>query len=262
MEEKERVINDKLQELIARIKVVGYKEHWIRLTREYVKELQQRGVYCVDRFVQRLKRCTKGKDPREYWEILLEGRFARILARNGFSKIHIEYSDKGPDIKADWNRNTIYFDVTRKRSKVDEWAEQPEDVELPSGKPEDIGTKIQGKMGQLQSGEINIVVFWSSTLAVLHLDMAEAFKCIQQEINQNPRVYKDLSGVLFTEDGGVNVATLKQFDLFPNNKALKPLGTRLARKLESLHERNPKQLQREFEELAAAMRRLDDKRSS
>ena len=176
MGENEQVINDKLQELIARIKLVGYKEHWIRLTREYVNELQQRGVYCVDRFVQRLKRCTDGKDPREYWDILMEGRFAIILVRNGFSKIHIEYSDEGPDIKANWNRNAIYFDITRKRSKVDEWAEQIEDHALPSNKTENIIGKIKSKLEQFKLGEINIVVFWSSTVAMLKPEMKEEVK--------------------------------------------------------------------------------------
>ncbi len=242
MEEKERVIEGKLQKLITRIKVVGYKEHWIRLTREYVNELQQRGVYCVDRFVQRLKRCTNGKDPRGYWDVLMEGRFAIILARNGFKEIHIEYSDKGMDIKANWNRNAIYFDVTRKRSKVDEWAEQLEDPKLPSNKTRNIIGKIDSKLKQLKPGGINIVVFWSATVAVLKPDMEEAFK----NIKNDPEKYKDLSGVLFTEDGGVDVSTLKQFYLLENDKALKPLGARLARKLDFLHEQNPKQLRRHF----------------
>jgi len=256
----DRVIEDRLQRLLEKMKVVGYKEHWIRLTKEYVNGLQQGSVYCVDRFIRRLERSTKGKDQREYWDILMEGRFAVILARNGFLKIHVEYSDEGPDIKANWNRNAIYFEVTRKRSKADEWVEQPENVELPSNKTDNIIDKIDSKLGQLKLGEINIVVFWSSTVAVLESEMEEAVRCIKQKIADDPEKYNDLSGVLFTEDGGVDVATLKQFRLFKNEKALNPVGTRLAKKLKSLHERNSKQLQRECEELAAALKQQYDKR--
>ena len=265
MEEKERVIEGKLQKLITRIKVVGYKEHWIRLTREYVNELQQRGVYCVDRFVQRLKRCTNGKDPREYWEILLEGRFAIILARNGFSNIHIEYSNKGMDIKANWNRKTVYFEVTRKRPSEDDKrfsypGAGPYWVKLAES--EDIIGKIQGKLLQLKPGEINIVVVWSNTPAWNQDVLGETDKYIKQEICDDPNRYKHLSAILFTP-GGVNSATLKQFYLFfENDKASKKLGTRLAQKLKSLHERNPKQLKREFEELAASLKQLGDKRNS
>lgn len=256
MEKEELVIKDRLQNLIGRMKELGYKEHWIRLTVEYVNQLQGKGMLGVDKFVRRLERCTKGNDKREYWDVLMEGRFAAILASNNFSGIEVEYSSKGPDIKAEWNGNTIYFEVTRKRSKVDEWAEQPEDLELPSSKPEDIITIIQGKMGQLQSGEINIVVFWSSTLAVLEPDMKEAFRFIRQEINQNPQTYEKLSGILFTEDGGTDVVTMKQFYLFKNEKASKPIGTRLGRKLESLHERDLNELRREVEALTATLKRI------
>jgi len=254
MKEEGQVITGKLQKLIEKMKQLGYQGHWIRLTVEYVNQLQGKGVLDVDKFVRRLERCTKGNDKREYWDVLMEGRFAAILASNNFSGIEVEYSSKGPDIKAEWNGNTIYFEVTRKRSKVDEWAEQTEDAELPSGEPEDIITKIQGKMGQLISGKINILVFWSSTLAVLHLEMAEAFRLIQQEINQNPQTYEKLSGILFTEDGGTDVVTKKQFYLFKNDKAAKPIEPRLAGKLKSLHERNPRELQRNWEAVAALLK--------
>ena len=245
-------VGDRLRQLVGQIKVTGYKEHWIELTREIVNELQQRRVQCIDKFVRRLERCTKGKDPRAYWDILMEGRFAVVLARNGFSKVYIEYADKGMDIKANWNRNEIYFDVTRKRSIDDEWAKNFEDLKLPSNKAGNILGKIDSKLRQLKSGRINIIVFWSSTLAVDKSKIEEAFKYIEN----SPEKYKDLSGVLFTESGGVNMATLKQFYLFENKGASKPLGPRLFNKLNNLHERNINQLQREREKLAVAFRKL------
>jgi len=97
-------------------------------------------------------------------------------------------------------------------------------------------------MSQLRSGEINIIVFWSDTVAVLVFEVKEAFEYIRQEINRNPGVYGKLSGVLFTT-GGVNVATLKQFYLFTNNEASKRLPIRLVRKLESLCEKDRGKLQ-------------------
>ena len=255
MRGKGQTITNELQKLIERAKALGYKEHWIRLTKEYVNELQQRGVYCVDKFVRRLKRSTIGKDKREYWDILMEGRFAVILTRNKFSRIHIEYSDKGPDIKADWNKNTVYFEVMRRRFEVDEWAEESRDALPPPDKTENITDRIQDEIRKLQIGKINILVFWSDTVKVLKLDMEKAFKYIQQVINENPGMYKKLSGILFTEGGGVDVTTQKQFCLFPNDKASKPLGTRLAKKLDYLNEKSSKQLKRERERWTAILKR-------
>jgi len=39
MAEKEELVKDNLQRLIARMKEVGYHEHWARLTFEYVSHL-------------------------------------------------------------------------------------------------------------------------------------------------------------------------------------------------------------------------------
>jgi len=237
---------------------VGYKEFKIERVKKLVDELQQHGVQGIGTFIQKLtERVT---NEQEYFDILMEGRFALILARNGFSQIQIEYCDEGPDLKATYNRRTVYFEVTRRHSKVDEWAEQSEDALPPPDDPENIIGRIQGKMSQLRSGEVNILVFWSDTVAVLESEMVEAFKYIYQEINCNPGVYGKLSGVLFTT-GGVNVANLKQFYLFMNDKASKPLPIRLARKLESLCEEDRGRLQRKFDALSIAMRELCDSRA-
>lgn len=261
--ERKRIIEDRLQRLIERIKKADYEdsdnEHMARLAKERINELQQRGVHCVDRFVQKL--LDRLSDKEEYLDILMEGRFAVILARNNFSNIQIEYSDKGLDLKAVWNMKTVYFEVTRFRPN--EEAEKVQSrVSIVSPKTtENIISKIQDKIPQLQSGEINIIVFWSDTIRVLPRIMKEAFKYIEQEIQQNPEVCKKLSGVLFTESGGVDMVTLKQFYLFENKEASKPLSSRLFDKLDNLLERNMNQLQREKEELAAAFRKLKTQES-
>lgn len=100
------------------------------------------------------------------------------------------------------------------------------------------------------------MVLWSDTIRLLLPDMEQAWKYIQQRIYRNPQKYKDLSGVLFTEGGGVSYTTLKQFYLFKNDKASKQLGSRLTKKLKSLHERDLKQLQREADALADALEQL------
>jgi hypothetical protein len=264
MEEKERVINNRLQRLIEGIKKANYKdcdrEYMARLAEERINELQQREVNCVDKFVQKL--LDRISDKEAYLDILMEGRFAIILARNNFLDIEIEYAEKGPDLKARWNRKTAYFEVTRRHSEVDEWGEwaQREGASfvLPDKVENTIG-RIRGKLSQLQDNEINIIVIWSDTIRLLPPVIKEAFEYIKQEITNEPKKYKNLSGVLFTEGGGVEGTTLKQFWLFENDKTSKPLGLRLAKKLDSLHERDLKQLQREMDELAAALRRLRSK---
>lgn len=253
--ERKRIIEDRLQRLIERIKKADYKdsdnEHMARLAKERINELQQNGIFGIDRFVQKLLDRVNDKD--EYLDILMEGRFAIVLARNNFSDIHIEYIDKGPDLKASWNNNTIYFEVTRRHSEVDGWAEPAEAAFVLSDTVKKTIRRIKKKLSQLQSGEINIVVIWSDTPKLLSQDVAEAFEHIKQD---DPEKYKDLSGVLYTEGGGVDSATLKEYYLFENKEAFKPLGLRLIRKLKSLHERDINQVQREFKELGDALRRL------
>ncbi len=261
MEEKERVINSRLQRLIEGIKKADWKdcdkEYMARLAEERIDELQQSGVNCVDRFVQKL--LDRIGDKEEYLDILMEGRFAIILARNNFSDIEIEYAKSGPDLKARWDRKAVYFEVTRKRPSGDDKlfshpGAGPYWVKLAES--QDIIGKIQGKLPQLKAGEINVVVLWSDTPAWSQYDLGKAHKDIQREFDQNPETYKKLSGVLFTEGGGVSPQRLTPFCLFRNSRASKPLKPRLARKLESLYERNPEQMKREFEELAHAVQRL------
>jgi hypothetical protein len=247
MRKEEHVIKEKLQKLIERMKKLGYKDFKIRRLKRMVNELQRNNVYGVDKFVQKL--LDRVNDKEGYLDILIEGRFAVVLARNNFSRIQIEFAPRGPDLRAVWNRNIVYFEVTRKRSIEDEWAKPLEDPKLPSNKTETILEKIRSKSKQLEAGEINIVVFWSSTLAVLELEMKETF----DKIDNDPRQYKDLSGILFTEDAGVSIPTLEQFYLFKNDKASKLLGTRLTKKLKSLHEQDIKRFQKGHQSIFAML---------
>ncbi len=257
MVKQEQIIQERLQRLTEGMKQLGYNDYMVERVKERVGELQQRGVSCVDRFVQKL--LNRISDKEAYLDILMEGRFAIILAKNNFSDIEIEYAERGPDLKARWNRKTVYFEVTRRHSEVDEWGEWAQEqgafFVLPD-KVENTISRIRGKLSQLQNNEINIVVIWSDTIRLLPPVIKEAFEYIKQEITNEPKKYRNLSGVLFTEGGGVEVTTLKQFYLFENDKALKPLGLRLTKKLAYLHERDILELQKEYEELAEAFKRL------
>ena len=231
-------------------------DHVIKLAKERINELQQRRICGVDKFLQKLFDSAHNKE--DYFDILMEGRFAIILARNKFSEIHIEYCKAGPDLKANYNDNTVYFEITRKRPNEEDEKIQSAAAFVSRESTENIISKIQNKIPQLQSGEINVVVIWSDTIRWTHHELEEAFEYIKKEINDDPKKCKDLSGVLLTKGGGFDIATRKQFYLFQNDKASKPLDLGLAKKLKSLHEQNLKKLQRKWEEIAAAIKRLKD----
>jgi len=246
---------EEIQKLIERMKELGYNSHMIRLAKELVNELQQRGIYGIDRFVKKLS--DRANEKQDYLDTLREGRFAIILASNGFSGITFikeKKEQKLPDIKANYNKCTVYFEVTRSRPSEEDQAFQAGAAFVSQDSIENIIGKIQEKIPQLQSGEINIVVIWSDTINWLQRIMEEAFKYIQQEINQNPGVYKRLSGILFTESGEVIYPS--EFKFFRNSVASKPIKIRLARKLESLRGQSPRKLQREMDEMADALRRV------
>lgn len=251
-----QAIDDRFQELIKRMKELNWECFAVERIRKQVNELRRKGVHGVDRFVQKLLYSVDNEEA--YRDIEKEGRFAIILARNRFSGVTFIKEDikhKSPDLKATWNKNTVYFEVTRKRPIENEWVKEQEDTRFPSGDPEDIISKIQGKIGQLINGKINILVFWSGTLTVDKSEMEEAFEYIQQEIAQDASVYKKLSGILFFAEGGFSVPTMKQCYLFKNEKALKPVVPRLARKLDCLNELSPKQIKREREGRTAIFKR-------
>ena len=78
-------------------------------------ELLKRGVHCIDRFMRKL--LDKVADREAFLDIMMEGRIVIILSKHGFSQIHVEYSDAGPDLKASYNRRTIYFEITKRRPR-------------------------------------------------------------------------------------------------------------------------------------------------
>ncbi|MFH1382157.1 MAG: hypothetical protein ABIH70_04600 [Chloroflexota bacterium] len=258
--QKERIIKEKLQKLIERIRLMKEvdNDHVIKLAKERINELQQRGIHGIDKFLQKL--VDRANNKEDYLDILMEGRFAIILARNGFSDIEIEYCEKGPDLKAGWNRETVYFEVTRRRPSEDEKQSSSSGrgvYAVKRAKSEDIIGKIQGELHHLKGTEINIVVLWSDTAEWNENTVREAQKYIEEEICDDPNRYKVLGGILFTT-GGYKYSTHEQFFLFENNKASKPLEFRLIKKLKSLHEQDLKQLKREQRELEAAFKRLRD----
>ena len=241
MGKDEQVVNNMSKELIKKMKELNYETFKIQRLKRMVDELQRKGVHGTDRFIKTLLNNVDNEE--SYRDIDKEGRFAIILTRNRFSEVTFIKEDiehNLPDLKAIWNRNTVYFEITRKRTVEDEWAEPLEDPKLPSNKTGNIVGKIKSKLKQLMPGEINIVVFWSSTLAVQKPEIEEALTRIMND----PENYRDLSGVLFTEDGAVSIPTLEQFYLFKNDKASKLLGVRLTKKLKSLHEIDVKKFQK------------------
>lgn len=251
---------EEIQKLIERMKELGYNSHMIRLAKELVNELQQRGIYGIDRFVKKLS--DRANEKQDYLDTLREGRFAIILARNGFSGITFIKERKEqrlPDIKANYNKCTVYFEVTRSRPNEEDEKVQSGAAFVSPKRIENIKSKIQDKIPQLRSGEINIIVFWSDTVGVLLPDIEEAFKYIQQEIDQNLGAYKELSGILFTESGEASYPT--EFKLFKNDKASKSLGNCLTKKLEPLLGRDPEELQRDRGEMAAALKQLGSSRN-
>lgn len=243
-----------LDKLCNKMRQDGYEEFRTKRVRELVDELQQSGVHGIDRFIRKLSK--RIPDKQDYMDIFVEGRFAVILSRNGFSQINLEYSHTGPDIRADYNRQALYFEVTRRRPEADEWAESFDIDAAKPDSPQNIISKIRSKLRQLLNGKINIVVYWSSTIKVQHSELKDAFTYIKQEISSDPKLYDKLSGILFTEMEGISYSTLKQFYLLTNDKASKPLRIRLTRKLEALHSKPLKELQKQREDLLGGYRRL------
>ena len=222
--------------LIEKIKKSGYDNYTQKLTEQVFTELQQEVVCGMDSFLRKLSQRTTNRE--EYRDILMEGRISIILAKKGFSKITFireNRSHKLPDIKADYNGDTIYFEITRKRpNEDDERFQQLGAHWVSTFEPESIIGKIQEKLPQLKSGEINIVVLCSETVKLGRPDVEEAFKYIRQEIYNDPEKYKQLSAVILTESVVEFAKEPWGFNLFKNGSASKRLGTCLTKKLESL----------------------------
>ena len=257
MESKIPEIQIKLKGLCEKMRQACYEEPKINWVTALVNELQQRGVQGLDTFMRKL--LERLDNENEYRDILKEGRFARVLARNGFKQIEIEYARQGPDVKAHYNRRTVYFEITRKReNEEDETIHQSKDGVgwISPYRLENILSTIQGKLQQLKDKELNIVVLWSDTVSLGDREFDEAVQEIQQEIDSASQTYRKVSGILFTT-GGVSYSyeTPKQFHLFSNDKADAKLPNHLANRLQSMTEEDPRKLLREYEGLVAAMKR-------
>lgn len=242
-----------ISNLCEKMTQAGYETFRIDRLKELVDELHKGGVKATGAFTKKLSDTIPNK--QDYMDIFVEGQFAVTLAKNGFAEIMLECRDEGPDIEANYNHQTICFEVTRRRYEEDEWAESFEPNHVKPDSSQRIVSKIQDKLKQLQDGEINIVVFWSSTMKVTAGEISTAFSDIQHEIDADPKLYRKLSGILFTEMEGYDIPSLKQYYLFKNNKTLKPIGIRLAKKLEYLHS-NLKEMQRHRRDIEAACKRL------
>lgn len=233
------------EKLIQRMRLLGYKEHWINYTVNWINEIKILSVDGVDRWMRKI--ITNARP--ECSDHIAALRFASALAKNNFTQIELEPFESGPDIKAKWNRRFMYFEVTRWRPEVDEWADDFDPNKVTLTKVENIIEKIQNKNRQLINNEINVVVLWSDTWKVEIQGVEEAVKYIEQEITQNRGTYKKLSSILFTTGGLTYTCnTLKQFSIFKNKNAQKPINISLERKLERLSELNPKQLKEEHKE--------------
>jgi len=247
-------IKDRLQILCKKMKEPIYNSYVRKRVKRLVNELEKRDIKGLDKFVQRL--IDNAGDKEAYLDILMEGRFAKILSRNSFSDIQIEFADKGPDIKATWKEETVYFEITRKRPTNEDKGIQDNAKFISPSTANKVISKILEKIPQLQTAQLNVVVIWSDTITLGTHELEEAFEYIRQEINDDQKKYKDLSGVLLTEGGGVNIGTFKQFYLFKNEKTSKRLETDIAKKLESLHEQDVNRLQREWDAIYAVIRRM------
>jgi len=252
-----------LNRLRDKMHQAGYSDYMISRAVELVNELHQRGVQGLDRFVRKLSDNLGNKDNGEdyyesYLDILKEGRFAQILVRNGFKQVAIEYSQKGPDIKAAYNKRTVHFEITRKRENEEDDAIHQSKKGVGWISPyriDNLRSTIQEEKGQLISGELNIVVLWSDTITVGHHQIEWAVEDIRREIEDDPDKYRKMSGILFTSGVSYPNGTPKQFLLFRNDKGDARLPNRLANKLQSMTEEDPRKLKGGHEDLAAAMRK-------
>jgi hypothetical protein len=231
----------------------GYETFRIDRIKELIGELHKSHTQGINKLIQKLSQRIADKE--DYMDIFVEGQFTVTLAKNKFSKIKLECSGQGPDIEAAYNRQTICFEVRRRRPEEDEWSDlfEPNDVQPDCSQR--IVSKIQDKLKQLQDGSINIVVFWSSTMKVMAGEMKTAYSYVQHEIDEDQERYHKLSGILFTETEGYDVHSLKQYYLFKNSNALRPIGIHLSKKLESLHS-NLKEARKVKRGIEAACKRL------
>lgn len=220
---------DRLNALCRVMKEQGYEDFKIRRAVRLVCDLDSRGVQGIDRFIKKLTDAVR--DYQDFLDITKEGRFAIVLACNGFAYVHMEpvHSGPGPDIEAKCGNDIVYFEVTRRRPIGDEWDETR--PALPeSDTVEAIMSKIDSKLPQLVLGQINVIVLWSSTVRLMPEQLHDAMTAIGNDVAR----YRWLSAVVETDDEGINIPSWKQYYLFENKSCTRPLTTSLVEKLASL----------------------------
>ncbi len=142
----------------------------------------------LDRFIGKLSERLNNQD--EYLDIVKEGRFAKILVRNGFKQIEIEYAKEGPDVKARYNRRILYFEITRKHeNEEDEAIHQSKDGVgwISRQKPVNIIRIIKNKCNKLPENELNILVIWSDTISIGRSTIAQVVQSLRQRIDRTQK---------------------------------------------------------------------------
>jgi len=251
------MLNDlytKLNDLYTKMELRCYPKFMARRLTNLVNELTENHVHCVGNFLNMLS--SRIENRQDYLDILMEGRFAVILARHGFTEIRLECSKrkKGPDIVAVYNGEIVNFEITRRRPNECEsrLAEQGVAQFVEPDKKQNIVSKILDEISQLPEEEINVVVLWSDTIRLGVSEVKEAFRLICKEIENQPSMHHRLSAVLFTE-GSVDMVTGKQFHLFLNKHASRRVPDDIAQTLQTLIENSLTQLQQERDNLAKAL---------
>jgi len=161
-----------------------------------------------------------------------------MLIQGGFSNVQIEPFDKGPDIKASCDGCILYFEVTRRRpTEADYIIEKTKGPWWVSPEKDDtvIG-KIRDELSQLINGEKNIIVVWSNTIKLGKPEVQQAFKSINEEIENNKEAFHKLSGVLLVQDEKIDLTMPEEIYFSPNNYASNQLPCWLINKLECILE--------------------------
>jgi hypothetical protein len=197
---------------------------------EVVEELKAASVKGVGRFLSRLK---SAPDDEEKLDILAQGRFALILAHNGFDSVDLEPSDERPDIVLSYEANDVFFEIRRRRPRETDFklAETKGPLWGKQERDENVISLIKDKMPQLVPGEINIVVIWSNTVELGYPHIQEAFKSISKEIDAG--TLKKLSGLIFVDDPRLDLTLPNAINLFTNEKAEKLMPQSLVDRLSS-----------------------------
>lgn len=201
-----------------------------RRQKELAEELRKGNAVGVDNWTRKLSHAQLA-DQEDYLDLLAEGRFAVMLLRKGFVGIDMEPSDKGPDLKAELDKFTVFFEIKRRRPRKEDRQLLTSSGPFSPERPESINGIISDKLGQLCDDEPNVLVIWSDTFVLGIPEIEEAFKYIKQE--NSPGKYRNLSAMALVEDSRVDLDIPDTCELVPNDKAARPLPPSVIQKLQS-----------------------------